>query len=513
MQLPVSKSLLNARLIEHPHYPSFLSISETLDEFGIENAALYVEKQNLQHVPLPFLAHIYNNGSDYELVTEKKRIDRPESSFYEVWSGEIIAASNTFYYKNKENENAVLKEKRETLLVIWSILSILLLSALASISFSGWLLRVEAIISLLGITISGSIVMSELGLEIVLAKAFCKERKGMDCDAVTKSSGSNVVKGLKWSDVGLIFFCGQWVATTMVAFSHFTNTILVLFKLLYVASMPFIAFSLYYQWRIARKWCLYCLSILGLLLVQIVLLTVFEKGWVIRIDSKMVIVATAVICFIGTNWLLIKGVLKQNVEAKQELSAARQFKNDIFSGLLQIQRKVTIIPLKCELEMANPNAPLKIVVVCSPYCRPCAQAHEILHELAEKYHTKISLAIRFAVDVHAGDTRNSEAVGYILQTFAEANKISPAYTRKALSEWFSMMDLEKFRQKYQLEQLTEVKDQLSELSEWRMTSGIEFTPAIFMNGFEFPKDYAVKDLRGLIRPLLNNFDFLAKTKF
>ncbi len=50
----VSPRYLTQQLQTHPDYPSLLSITDTLEEMGIEHAAIQIEKEQLPEIPTPF---------------------------------------------------------------------------------------------------------------------------------------------------------------------------------------------------------------------------------------------------------------------------------------------------------------------------------------------------------------------------------------------------------------------------------------------------------------------------
>jgi len=70
----LSRKLLRQTLERHPDYPTALSVTETLEEFGIENLTLKVEREKLHEVPVPFLAHIISNGGDFRLISDPLQI-------------------------------------------------------------------------------------------------------------------------------------------------------------------------------------------------------------------------------------------------------------------------------------------------------------------------------------------------------------------------------------------------------------------------------------------------------
>ena len=47
LKIPISSQYIKEKLLSHPDYPSLLSITDTLDEMGIDNAALVVDNRKL----------------------------------------------------------------------------------------------------------------------------------------------------------------------------------------------------------------------------------------------------------------------------------------------------------------------------------------------------------------------------------------------------------------------------------------------------------------------------------
>src|ERR1700712_947872 len=103
LDIAISKTLLRQCLEQHPDYPSALSITDTLEDLGIENITLQIEKENLSKVPLPFLAHVNSNGGDFELINNPVFLTDDSNDFYKTWSGIIIAAEKPETFINIKN--------------------------------------------------------------------------------------------------------------------------------------------------------------------------------------------------------------------------------------------------------------------------------------------------------------------------------------------------------------------------------------------------------------------------
>lgn len=506
LKVPVSKSFLSSRLQQHPDYPSVLSITDALDDLGIDNMALDMEKENLKELPMPFLAHVHSNGGDYELITDRSILNNPESEFYKSWSGVVIAAEKPANFNNNdENEKSLLQDGKKKILQWVCVISFLILTALSAYLSYSVLLGILEVLVICGICISLLILTRELGIENVLADAICKGGKNTDCTAVIKSNGSKLLWGIKWSDIGITYFLGQWLALIVAGFASEVLQLFTLFKWLSVSTIPFMLFSVYYQWKVARNWCMLCLIVVALLLLQTLVLTVFNKGSFSDIKWQSVFTTIVLFFTAGGFWLLLRSILEKNIQLEQRLQGAMRLKNntDVFWTLLQKQRKVVTAPFENELEIDTPGSPLHILVACNPYCVPCASAHNTLHEISEQHEEKLSISIRFGIDADNENDKKTQAVKHIFGLLHPAYRKSPKYNRTVLHDWFLMMDIKKFQQKYPLREYKDVKVQLKEHEKWFTETGIEATPTIFINGYQLPKMYSPKDLPGLVKGLLN----------
>lgn len=126
--------------------------------------------------------------------------------------------------------------------------------------------------ALLGTTLGGfvvaiSIVQQELGISNDLTERLCHAGKNTDCDAVMHSKGSRFAKQLAWADAGIIYFTGYSLLLVTAFYNNSAGSIYLL-ALLSVATIPFTLFSLYYQWRVVKKWCPLCLMTVAVLWVQ-----------------------------------------------------------------------------------------------------------------------------------------------------------------------------------------------------------------------------------------------------
>jgi protein-disulfide isomerase len=497
LKITVSGNYLKTQLQSHPDYPSLASITDVLDELGIENTAIEIEKGQLPVLPIPFLAHLRSNGGEFVIIKDRNDPEKQFQKFFERWSGAVVLGEKSEGW-NHEGNNKWLQRERKKRLRIAASVGLLSGFIIASAIFVWqWKQAVLLLIATAGVFTSWLIVSRDLGIENKIADQVCG--KEADCDVIIKSKSSKLPLGISWSDVGIIWFSFLLLSLLINSFTKTTFNLFILLSLLATCSLPFTIFSINYQWRAAKKWCRLCLIAIGLLFAQfIILFPLWQQISAWRLEPNNLIVSCLLLFFVASVWLVVKSLLKINKKLEVENFVSLRFKNnpDIFTALLQKQRKVDVTLFENDLQLGNSDADVQIMVACSPYCGHCANAHKILHELVEK--NDIGLTVRFAVKTDNKEDKKLKASQQILKLLQGT---SIAQKRRILHDWYQEMNLDSFLQLYSLNE--KAKDNIIETiklhEHWSEEAKIQFTPSIFINGYELPKQYKADDLRQLIR--------------
>ncbi|HMK26365.1 MAG TPA: vitamin K epoxide reductase family protein [Chitinophagaceae bacterium] len=499
-KMRVSSAFLKEKLLSHPDYPSLLSITDTLDDLSIENAAIEIDKETLHQVPAPFIAHVNAKGGHFILVTNTTKLLSKQPDFLEQWKGVVLLAERPASFHHPENEEWLKREKKNTWLKGLAIIVLTASVAFAvSLQFS-WFLAGLVITTTTGLFASILIVQHELGVSNSITEQLCGAGKNTDCDAVLHSKKSKLFRWLNWADIGIIWFCSQFLLITVSLFTGIIQAMIPFLCVLCIATLPFTLFSFYYQWRVVKKWCTLCLLTIAVLWGQVILLLpeiLTINFQYIPVSILGLIIFTGYIVFTG--WLLLlKPGLKERKEIKEKNHQLQRFKNnpEIFEALLYQQRTVNPIPLEHDLQLGNADAQIQIIVACNPYCGPCAKAHQQLQSLAEK--NDIGFTIRFLVNADKPEDKRTRTVAYILQLLIGKGS---DYKNKVLNDWYAIMDFEKFKQQYSPGKETAVSILLKQHEQWADTSKIFFTPTVFINGYEMPKQYSISELPNLIKIL------------
>jgi hypothetical protein len=268
--------------------------------------------------------------------------------------------------------------------------------------------------------------------------------------------------------------------------------------MLNLLAIPYTLFSVYYQWRVARNWCLLCLTVQGILIVELItaIIAVWYPITKLSIITGTEWLFTLLYCFLPfIGWQLVKPLFLAVRENRMHKKAFLKLKYnpEVFSSLLQQQRSIELPASDLGILIGPANAGIRIVTVCNPYCSPCGAAHKVLDEIL-KENRDIQVQIIFT----AGSDDRDQRAATTKHILAIAEKNDPGLTTAALNDWFlnSEKDFIAFSAKYPADTGAGTQKQKVEaMSEWCRKTNITFTPTIFLNGRQLPEHYTVADLK------------------
>lgn len=132
LKIPVTASTVIDTIESHPDYPSLYSISDSLQKWKIENLALKVEAENLEKIPVPFIAHSRTGGGNFilvnavngavEYIDEKGKPNRKSSEeFSKEWDNIALLAESK---KDSGEKNYRLQRKKKLQMLCGYLLSL-----------------------------------------------------------------------------------------------------------------------------------------------------------------------------------------------------------------------------------------------------------------------------------------------------------------------------------------------------------------------------------------------------
>jgi protein-disulfide isomerase/uncharacterized membrane protein len=489
--MPVAESHLRLRLESHPDYPSLIAVQDTLEELGINSYACNGTKEELKKENKPFLAH-FNMGEGYvlffkDVATAEKKV----KDFDTFWSGSIMFADPIIKYGNMEHDKLYKKEKLNSSFGIAAIILFIgafLGVAIASGSLPAILLTIS---NFIGLCFSWLIAQKEFGISNGISDKICSMAKHSLCESVLFSKSAKLFNWLTWGDVGIVYFTSSLL---YILISQITNQLfnLEFYYLLSLAGIAFPLYSLYYQWKVVKQWCMLCIGVLTILGINSIIgLTQLSTISLIsnRILVNAILLFTGVSSFILAAWLILKSLYQKSLASlTNEIKATRLKRNpEIFAALLEKQEANPInLPEPDEaIRFGNAAAPYQLVIACNPYCGPCAKAHQAIEHLYEKYPGQFSVAVRFALN------KNDESDKRVI-TVKEIMKVAKTKPLESVKDWYSTLNLEKFKELHQTNG-EQVDAAIDKHIVWSREADIKGTPTVFMNGRKLPELYSWVD--------------------
>lgn len=509
----VTITSLKKALQEHPDYPSLLSISDTLTSCGIENLSLKTTAKNLLQLPPPFIVQINKpQGKMFTVIsrisqqniswydeTAGKTISSPIAEFEKIFTGFVLLASPSEgagekdYLKKRKEEVRSAAKKAVSLLII-PFISLVAAGLSLSRDVATAMLPVASILlSLAGSIITGFLITYETRSQPGGSRQTCGTGKRVNCDAILTSRAAKIA-GISWSTIGFTYFSGGMLT---LLFAGITGAIgLFVTSWLNILALPYILFSIYYQWKVAQQWCTYCLSVQALLAIQFVVNIL--GGWMLPVTeipvAMVIVIFTAyALPFAMINFLLpIQLAARERGQQSLDLQRFRNNRN-IFETLLERQKKVMHPSEGLGIVLGNEGAKHKIIKVCNPYCGPCAKAHPIMEEILQN-NPDIQLQIIFSATGEEKDIL-TPPVRHLL---AVAEKGDETVTKAALHDWYAApkKDYKIFSEKYRTnESLQAQSEKVKQMRTWCDKTEISFTPTFFVNGHQLPEMYTAEDLK------------------
>lgn len=269
-------------------------------------------------------------------------------------------------------------------------------------------------------------------------------------------------------------------------------------------ALPYIFFSVYYQWKVVRQWCLLCLEVQAILVIQF-LITLTGGLYNFSFSQMPFPIYIALLtCFLLPALVLYIAVsaLKKSKEGKTHYNTLQRFKHNgqVFDAILRRQKKVALSVEGLGITIGNPDAKWKLIKVCNPYCGPCARAHPIIDELVDS-NANVQVQIIFTASGEESDIK-TPPVQHLLAIAADGNEKA---IRQALDEWYNapQKDYGAFTAKHPIpdELLAQQQNKILAMKKWCDDMEIQFTPTFFVNGYRLPEIYSLSDLQYLLTSL------------
>lgn len=521
LKVNVNDVTVNESLQNHPDWPSFLiCVTDTLSKLNVPNAAGTINPYNIDELPTPFLTYVDDNATPLAIILQvseaelsiykggrKEIIVENKTDFIRKWNGVYLIAEPTpdsgeVNYRQNREKVALKKLVPTVALALIGALFLLLASrriVIPGTSSVTSLLGIysEYLIMLTGVVITTLLVWYEIDRNNPILKKVCSGLIKSDCSAVLTSKQSKVLPWLSWSEIGLFYFTGS---TLILLFGgNNVSEVAPVLAWISILALPYTVFSIYYQAKIAKQWCVLCLAIQALLIAGSA--NVLIHGLLINSPSPTsTIIFNVILLYLIPffTWFAIKPYIMRLQTGKDVYRQYLRLKFNglVFDHLLKKQKTISHSIEHIGIELGNPNAKNTIVKVCSLNCKPCSQVHPKIESLLG---SNKDLKVKI---IYMSTNKDSDpATKPTRHLLAIAKQDDPAKLKSALNDWHlaSNKDYDLFAAQYPInEELLKQSDHMAAMSTWCNAMRIGHTPTFFINGYELPEPYNIDDVQHLL---------------
>lgn len=518
IKIKVNNATVNEALQNHPDWPSLLCISDSLNKWKVPNAAGKIDTNKIDELPTPFLAYTHDRETPLAVVTQvsdssiqvyQKNYNKPttenKEDFIKKWNGIYLIAEPTEHSGEPNYEVNQRKALINSLIPVVAFSALIILSFLflhknvaaidGSQSFNATGIYIQYFILLGGVVISSLLLWYEIDKNNPVLQKVCTGIAKGNCNAILTGKQSKLFNWLSWSEVGFFYFTGGMIVL-LFAENNVADSI-VLAGWLNILALPYTIFSIYYQWQVAKQWCVLCLSVQALLLVGAI--NVISNNFLYPLPQFSFLLLINIIFLYMLPvlfWYAVRPHLLRLQEAKniKHEYLRIKFNTEIFDTLLKKQKAITVPADGLGIDLGNSAATNTIIKVCNPYCDPCSKIHSKIDELLEQ-----NSNIRVKIIFNAPNEENNPLIKPVSHLLAIAEKCSnKLITKKALDDWYlaEIKDYELFSAKYPMNgELKRQGDKIEAMDKWCKAMEISVTPTIFINGYQLPNAYSIEDLQ------------------
>ena len=510
----VTKTTLQRDLEESPFYPSLLSLTKTFNKYNIPSKAFKLDVADFHRANPPFLAliKIKDKDDDFVLVTAVK--ENTISFIYEkhtvknvdkdvflndfqgvVWIAEPGPQGGEQDYKAQLQKEGSARYKNTSLVAGAVFMAAVIIYANINIT-SPCLFWIILLLKATGCFIAILLLLYKVDKNNALVKSICavNTNKKVNCDAVLNSKASKIL-GIDLAEIGFFYFS----STTLVLLLPLipADQKISWLAIANMCAVPYLLFSLYYQWCIVKQWCKLCLATQAILAAELCCFLLFTRHnmHLPQVAVNDMPLLACCILLPAISWYWLKPFFIRANEYDLSYPAFQRLRNapDVFNVQLQKQKNIHPGWENTGMATGNPEGKTVIVMVSNLFCAPCARAHTQLHDLARQ-NKNVQLRIIFIND--NTEENKGKLVTRYLMALADASKNFD----QAVADWYLNRDYNLITEKYPVpaKYLDSQSERLEKMYDWCAAADISFTPVIFINGYMLPNNYGPGDLKNIL---------------
>lgn len=507
-KIDIDKDEFIFQIQSHPYYPSLLSISDTLNFLNVDNIAVKVNSDEIDKLPTRFVCLLSNEnfesklffvekrGDNYLCIDDKKTKTLSKSELANNWKEIVLIA------EKQEIEKNIKTQKYFTL---FPIVTVVLFFAVLFTLNSNLNIILFILFPILGILLSIGALKDLFGTKSELINKFCNITSATSCETIIKSSKWKIFKFVNFSDLSITFFSFQFLGLFYFLVLNDITSFFSFQAILIYISIPIILSSLYFQKFIEKKWCPICLLIISVIIGELIYI-ILNNITITSITISSILSLIFIYLLTTTFWFTLKKTLQNLKELKEfQFKANRFMRNyEVFKNNLK-KNKISFFP-NTPIVLGNKNSKLVITIISNPFCGYCEKAHSILNSILEKHQDNLQINIILKTDINSENETNQLFFRTLLDMYISHDE---KVFLDALAQWFNIKNVNDWLKDYKIKSidLASLDSYYNIHNEWCWNNNFTYTPAIFINEYEYPNTYDRDTLEFFINEIIEDTDF------
>jgi len=464
-----------------------------------------VSADQLSSISTPFLTTLFTKGlvvvkkitnQQVIILDDRKKTWRMTlTDLGDTFNGVVITIDRNKYsgepdYGRKRSLELGHKLRRPFLTVM-----ILMVIAISVILYGNYLDSFERIqllelsFKIAGVLITGLMLTYQFKKQNPFIEKICGSAQS-GCSSLLTSDASELTPWMSWAELGLLYFSGTML---VVLFSSGNIQLLSLLALVNIPCLLFSFYSVFYQWRVLKQWCVLCCIIQALFWIDFLInplnpKAILSLNWFILGHFTVMMLLPSII------WVVVKPGLTltdQLVDYKLRF-AYYKYNHAFFDHLLLQEKKVEDLPDQNTMLFGSRDTIKSLTLVLAPYCSHCLKMYEQLNWWLPG-RSDISLNIVFNTK---NETNRINVARHMIALYLEkGEKVAKA----SLDDWYlggSISNYENWLRKYPVARsdFKEIDLILERQDKWCKQVEIFATPVLFLNNRKIPSFYKDSDL-------------------
>lgn len=348
------------------------------------------------------------------------------------------------------------------------------------------------LLNTVGVFVCAMLMQKQLMGESHYGDKVCNLFNHADCNSILDGPKAKIF-GICWSEVGMGYFTANILLITLYRESVGTVSIINWIAMFYGV------WSIYYQWRIAKSWCVLCVisQIVIWLIGIIAIISCISAPLTFGIISSLLSCMTFGICIMAVHhYSIAYASEKGRIRTVQKYRALKS-NSKVANALIENGEYYETSLEDSSILFGNTEAKMRVTILSNPHCNPCARMHKHVENLLRLSGGEICIQYIFS----SFSEKLEDSCRYLIYCYFEYER-NESLHRFAL--WYSKdkFDYERIINNNDSRIHTKIiEEEMDRHRKWRTRASLIETPTILVNSYKLPDEYEIEDLAMIVNTM------------